>query len=206
MMSADMVRFMLPDIPSLKNEIQQVISRYVREESHRKLGALALSPIHLIHEGDRMKTIRADGSIDISTLKRASSYVSIPYEEIGKLTTEHRIRLLDELSDDMARQMAIHLYGSLDDALRDAGQVIDASNMTLIESLFAAFEKINLDFDDDGEIKGYAISAGSAAFERLKSAEHQLHADPVLLKRWKDLIDRKREEWRAREASRKLVG
>ncbi|TDK19963.1 hypothetical protein E2F46_16480 [Luteimonas aestuarii] len=197
---------MLPNIQSLKNELQEIINRHIRSESHRKMGALSLSPVQIIHEGDQMRTLRADGSSDVSDMKMASGEVSIPTSKVGTLTIEERAKLIDELSEGMAKQMATHFYGEIDRVLEATGQVVSQAGMTPLESVFAVFEKVHLDFDESGNIKGLVISAGAGAIEGLKKVEEQITSDPAISQRWEELMERKREEWRAREASRKLVG
>lgn len=197
---------MLPNIQSLKNELQEVINRHIRSESHRKMGALSLSPVHIIHEGDRMKTVRADGTMDVSGMQTATGEVSIPTSKVGTLTGEERTRLIEELSDGMARQMAMLFYGEIDRVLEGTGQVVNQAGLTPVESVFSVFEKVHLDFDESGNIKDVVISAGAEAVEGLRKVEEQIASDPALSQRWEALLEKKREEWRAREASRKLVG
>jgi hypothetical protein len=45
-----------------------------------------------------------------------------------------------------------------------------------------------------------------ANVERGKAVFEQIEADSVLRKRYEEIMERKRLEWRDREASRKLVG
>ena len=197
---------MLPNIPSLKAELQEILSRYIRVESHRKLGALSLSPVHIIHEGDQMKTLRADGSVDVSEMKKASGQVAIPVEKVGKLSNDDRVELLEKITDEMAQQMAVHLYGVIDEVLEGAGQVVNGKNMTPAESMLAMFEKMQIDFDEQGNIKDLVISAGAQALEGIRKAEAEMRSNPELEQQWENLLERKRGEWRDREAARKLVG
>lgn len=197
---------MLPDLSSVKEEVQEKLSRYIRITSHKKCGAFSLSPVHLVHEGHQMKTIRADGSIDCVELQHASASTTIPMDKSGRITAEERMRMLDRVSDEMAAQMMRHFYGTIDSVLESKGQTIDASGLSPVEAVFAAIDRVQIDFDEEGKMKDFVISGGAQVVEMLKKVEVEIRGDPALQRRWDQMMERKLGESRAREASRKLVG
>lgn len=198
---------MLPDLPALKQEIHDVTNRYLRAQVHRRLGVFDESPQHVIHEGNRMRTLRADGSAEDSDLKAASAEMSVKLDEIPRLTIEKRIEKLDRLADEMARQVSAQMYGSLSEALNKAGQVVDGKGRPFdAETFFAALEKIALEFDETGKHHGLSIVMAPELAVRASKVFEQIESDPVLNRRHRELIERKRAEWRDREATRKLVG
>jgi hypothetical protein len=161
----------------------------------------------MIQEGNRMRTVRADGSIDESELKLASAAMSLKFDEIPRLTIKDRICKLNDMADQMASQISKHLFGTLNEVLDKAGQVLDQKGRPLdAEAVFAALENIELEFDETGKHKDLSIVVPPALAPKAKKVFEQIESDPVLRKRHEEIMIRKRMEWRDREASRKLVG
>jgi capsular polysaccharide biosynthesis protein len=64
-----------------------------------------------------------------------------------------------------------------------------------------------LDFEEDGvKHKKINVVVSPAMTDRMKETMKQIHQNTELSKRYKEIIDKKRVEWRAREVARKLVG
>jgi hypothetical protein len=77
----------------------------------------------------------------------------------------------------------------------------------MVEGVFKSLERILLDFDDQGKpIMPTMLSGSQELAAELSEALHQIETTPDLRRRFEAVIDRKREEWRARESSRNLVG
>ena len=196
---------MLPNISSMQSELQSAFNLYVAIQSRRRCGFLGDVPMHIIHEGRQMKLLREDGSVEICDLHSASAQMQIGLKETSSLTAELRLEKLDKLAADMAAQMSAQFFQSIDKTLVNAGQVVDGKNLSAIESVFAMFEKVEMGFHEDGSPSSVII-AGPGSLEKLKQVHEQINSDPELSKRMEELMTKKRESWRAREASRKLVG
>ena len=67
-------------------------------------------------------------------------------------------------------------------------------------------ETIQLEFYPDGRPHELHVVGRLFTPDRIKAADEELQHNPELEKRHDELMARKREEWRAREADRKLVG
>jgi hypothetical protein len=198
---------MLPDLPELKRELQRVIDQYLQRQIRNKLGVFAEAPKHIIHEGDRMRIVRADGTVEESGLKQSSTEMTINLDEIPTLAVEDRIRRLDGMAEDMARQISEHLFGTLNATLERAGQVVGQKGGPFdVEAFFGALSSIQLEFDESGRHRNLQIVIPPAMAERVQAVFNQIDADPTLRRRHEELIDRKFGEWRDREAARKLVG
>jgi hypothetical protein len=143
----------LPDLPSLKNDIQHVITRYLQNQTHARLGIFSEAPKHTAHEGNRMRTIRADGSIDDTEFKEISAEMIINIGEVPQLTIEDRKTKINNIADEMARQITKNLFASLNEALDKAGQTVNRQGKPLdAEAVFQVLEKIELDFDETGKL------------------------------------------------------
>jgi hypothetical protein len=154
-----------------------------------------------------MIVIRADGSTDESGLKRASAEMTLKFEEIPHLTIADRIQKLDELANQMAQEMSKHLFASLNESIDEAGQAVDGMGKPFdAELFFAVLEKMQLEFDEDGQQHNLAMVVAPQLGERVKVVFEQIDKDPILSQRHRSILQRKREEWSDREATRKLVG
>jgi hypothetical protein len=91
--------------------------------------------------------------------------------------------------------------------LDEAGQVVDAQGKPLdAELIFQVIESVQIDFDDDGNQHSFSFAVGPELYARLQAELQKIADDPVLKQRYDEIMNRKRMEWRDREAARKLVG
>lgn len=197
---------MLPDIPALRDDLSRAMSRHLDRLVQERVGPFARAPRHFIHEGAALRVIRSDGTGEESPLVEASAEVRIPFNEISALTPAKRAEHLEKIADDMARQMSAHMYASLNQTLEKAGQSVDAKGRPFsAELMLEVLEKMYLAFDDQGHPE-IELTIGPDLAPRAKEALDKLATDPALNARYEALMEQKRAEWRAREASRKLVG
>lgn len=198
---------MLPDLPALKRDIQCLLDRYLQQATNSRMGVFADVPRHRVHEGREMRIHRADGSVEDTAMKQASAEMVIKFEEVPHLSLQDRIKKLDVLAETMAQQMAEHLFGSLGESLEKAGQVVDGGGKPFsAETLFAVLEKLQVDFDKEGQPKNLQLVVGSALVPKLQEIAEQERLDPSLRSRHEEIMSKKWVEWRDREASRTLVG
>lgn len=198
---------MLPDLPGLKRDIQRLLDRYLQTQVDARIGVFKESPKHTIHEGNRMRTVRGNGSIDESELKEASANMSLNFDDVPRLTLEEQLTKINDIADQMARQISEHLFGTLNAILDKVGQVVDQKGRPLdAEGIFAVLEKLQLDFDEGGKHNEISIVMLPALAPKVKQVFEQIMSEPLLRQRYEEIIMRKRMEWRDREAARKLVG
>lgn len=198
---------MLPDLPELKRELQCIIDQYLQRQVRARLGVFSDAPKHIIHEGERMRIIRANGTVEESNLQESKAEMAIQMEEIPTLTIKDRMERLDGMAEDMARQISDHLFGTLDATLEKAGQVVDAKGKPFdAEAFFEAIAAVDLEFDNSGQHHDLQLVIPPAMAERVQSVFNQIDTDPALKRRHEELIDRKFGQWRDRETARKLVG
>ena len=154
-----------------------------------------------------MRVIRADGSIDETELQQASSELLLKMDEIADMSVQQRVQKLDEMAEDMARQMSTHLFGALSAGLNKAGQVVNQHGKPFdVDSVFEVLEKIQLDFDESGKHDEISIVIPPALSSRAREVFQRIASDPQLRVRHEEILLRKKLEWRDREAARKLVG
>lgn len=153
-----------------------------------------------------MKVVRADQSESNTKTQQFSSEMQIKFDEIPELTFEKAIAKYDEMILDMVRKQTGFALERLSEEIPKS-QSVDAKGKKLdAEIILEMLETIQLEFYPDGRPHELHVVGGLFSPERLKVVEEQFRNSPELQKRHNELMERKREEWRAREASRKLVG
>jgi len=151
-----------------------------------------------------MRTIRADGSSEDSLFRTASAELAMDLRSTSTLTNEQRFEHLDKMASMLAEQMSAHLYGTLDEMLQAKGRVVDGSNFGP-ETIFAAIESLHMDFDAPDGDPLITIAMNPKMRELFDKAAEEIESDEALSARYEALIEKKRGEWRDREASRKLA-
>ena len=171
------------------------------------MGLLADIPQHMIHEGDRLRVIRADGTVEDSNMKEASAEMTIQPDEVPTITVAERVARIDQVAGKMAQQMSTQLFGSLNESLEKAGQVVNGKGQPFsVETIFAALEKVQIDFDKEGNPKNLSFVIGTDLVPKMKEIVEQEKRDPEIKRRHDEIMMKKWIEWRDREAARKLVG
>jgi len=198
---------MLPDLPSLKSKLREAYVGYVSRRAHSQIGIFNEVPKQIVHEGESMRVLRPDGTSDDTPMMRAQAELQIREEEAQTLTHEQRMKILNDLADQMARDMSTKLFSSLSESLDKAGQSVDNRGKPLdAEAILKMFEKMQFDFDEQGRPIMPTLSVGPDVYGAAQAAFEQLTNDPVWRSRLANLMAQKRADWRDREASRKLVG
>jgi len=186
--------------------MQRILDQYLRNRINQRLGVFGEAPKHYMHEGNRMRIVRANGSVDETKLKEASGEISLKVGDIPALTLKERIAKLDKIAEQMADQIATHSLKTLSEGLDKAGQVVDRKGKPFdAEAIFEVLEKLQIEFDESGKCD-LTILIPPALTPRAEELVRLLETDKNLQKRHADIMERKREEWRDREAARKLVG
>jgi hypothetical protein len=198
---------MLPDLPSYKAELKKLLLLYFQHEITQNLGVFQQAGRRTAHEGDRMKVVRADGSVEESGYGHASAELKLKFADIPALTQKDRITLLKNMAKDMADQMTSYMFQSLDKTLEQAGQVFDNKGGPIdAEMILKILDTIQIDFNGDGSHNTLTLVTAPESRELAEIAFKTLETNPELRARYEQIIEKKRMNWRDREASRKLVG
>ena len=153
-----------------------------------------------------MKVMRADQTESNRGMQQLSSILEIKIDEIPDLTFEKAIAKHDEMILDMVRQQTGFALERLNEDIPKS-QSIDAKGKKLDAELFLQMlETIQIEFYPDGRPHELHVFGGLFNPERLQAVDKEFKDNPELQKRHDELMARKRDEWRARENSRKLVG
>ena len=197
---------MLPEFRKIKAEVDKQLYERMGQTMRAELGFFSEVPRFEIHEGDgRWSLRREDGTVDESKLEKISSEVAIKTEDTEKMTLKDSVEKIDSLARDMARKQAQYSFAKIDECLPPS-QTIEAKGPLSPEILLTALEKLQIDFDETGKPKLPSLVLAPEPAKQLLAQKEAVEADPVFKRRFNEIIERKREDWRAREADRRLVG
>lgn len=152
-----------------------------------------------------VRTGREPDDHDWATIKAA---FTIPRNELPTLSLPMMLQKLDSMAEEMARGVAKQFYSAVSEQIdAGAGVTVDAQGQPIsAELILRALAGMFIDFGRDGRPRWPQFHVNPKHADAAARVYTELETDKELRRRMDALIEKKREEWRAREASRSLVG
>lgn len=198
---------MLPDWPEVKNDIRKKLDEFLSERVFQHLGIIREVPRHRIFEGRKSYIKRTSGRKDEFEFKEIKVPIRYNTKELPNYTIEDILIELDTAAQDMANQMASHTYETISKAVDQIGNVVHSKGKPFtIDTMFEALDKIYIDFDENGNPRMPQLHIHPDFYNEIKQLQEEYEKNPEIKQRLKELLVSKKEEWRACEVSRKLVG
>jgi len=196
---------MLPDFPKSKRELEKQLRIRMRKfvETHSPLMALA-QPVTQ-HEGREYSYEQVGFGIISEGYQQAQAKIEIKFGEIPDLVGEKLLAKVDQAAGEIARQMAQFGYAKLDEAITKGGNKIDAQGQPFSQSMYLQMiERMEMGFDKRGKPTHTFITHPDMA-KAIMAKMGEWEKDDAFQRKYKELMQRKREEFRDRESNRKLV-
>jgi len=197
---------MLPDFPSIKRELKKVLSQFI---DYINVDSPILSEIRKEkhYEGSGMSIDRENGEVEKTNYKEISSQLVIKNDDLIEKGFLAVLENFKNVATEFNKQMSKMLYEEVESAAKKSGNIIEAGGKEFNFDMFIEMlEKIGMDFDDNGFPILPTISTGDPVlFNKIKDKFTEWENNPEYKKRFQELIKRKKEEWDAKESSRKLV-
>lgn len=197
---------MLPDFP----EVKRVVLNGLIGQNRLKTEAdplLGMMPPFIVHEGDRSIVRRTDGTEVVADLRsnpiRAS--VTVSADEIRSRGSAATVDAVARLTEAMNEGLARRTVAAIEEAAESVGNTIKGHGPFTPEVYFSVLEHMELDFNVDGQWYGLRLLGHPDTLAKAEPIIEAINKDPELRARRDEIIKRKREEWRVREASRQLV-
>lgn len=197
---------MLPDYPKVKSLISESFSDFLSRRKNEKLGIFSKLEATILHEGSVSHIYRDDGTHSVVEMQHIEASAQLEHDsrQIETLDVNDIFKVLEELADGMALKQHKILIDCLDEACEESGNVVDGKK-PFVEQIFEGMEMQYMSFDDDGQLsEDHTFYGGSKAVEQYNTFLQQLDSDAPLRQRYNSLMERKRQEWRDREATRNL--
>jgi len=196
---------MLPDFTETKRLFSRFFRTYMRHKI-RKISPYGAVQMRYLHEGRSMKVTRADQSESTSGMEQLSASIEIKIDEIENLTFKKTIEKYDAMIADMARQQTNFVRERMTREIPES-QTIDLQGKKFdAQAYIGLLEKMQIDFYPDGTPHEIFIDAPSITQERRDAVTKEFESNPELEKKLCEMMEKKKEEWHARETDRKLVG
>jgi hypothetical protein len=196
---------MIPRIAKLDKEFADAVRTYIQARSRRR-GILNQIASHVIHEGTSNSISRSPVENEPTKMFEAGAETKIDFTEIESVDANYILNKANELADQFERHFSIHVFETMDDATKKTGLRYDGGGRPLTnEVLMEALSRMYMDFDKSGnpDVSIVTSPVMAATFQKL---EAEIDEDPALRKRWDEMMEKKRDEFRTREINRNLVG
>lgn len=198
----------LPKYKEAKAIIEKTVSRRFRDISRAEMVPFNQSPSLVQHEGRTLvhNTLNDQSSEKILNYQTASVEYKFDRSNIPDMTPEEMIAIIDEKAKDMGSQMAKYQFEVLNQTVQETGNSVDAKGQKLSPELFLeTMSKISISFDEQGKPKLPTIVIGSNSVDEWKRVMAEAEADPSHKDRFDAIIAKKKEDFDAEQARRKLV-
>ena len=200
---------MLPDFPKFRYEFAEYVMLKIHALLRQKEPILADIGGTTQHEGDIMAydQLTADGvRIVTEGFQEGHAEFLTRYEDVPALTGEKLDAKLDGIAEDIARQLAESLRQTLNTATREAGTAVDARGAPFSKELYLqGMERIEMSFDPKTRRPELVFWGHPKMAEAMQNSWQEWSQDREFMRKYKDLLSRKYEDWRDRESRRKLV-
>ncbi len=197
---------MLPDYPRVKTDLAAFLEDFLRQRVEVHLGPLGEIPRERVPEGDGHALERPTGEVTDVPFEELRSGFSVKTAEIPTLSLQAVLEKFDQAAQELADQMVKNMYKSIHQAVEQVGNTVSAKGRLSAETILEMLARISIDFSPDGKPQLPQIHLPPNLADTMQRALAELEENQVLKKQFLGLIQEKKEEWRAREASRKLVG
>ena len=196
---------MLPNFPTVKKKIGDDFNKKIREKIDN---APFISQIgrKRVHEGNILTSSSMEGYTESGEYKRISSGFSVSPDEIIEKGAKAFFSQIDKISEELIKQQSQVIFKKMDEVTERTGNIVNAKGKGISpEIILEALEKVTIDFDEFGNPLFPALILNPNDRERVKDEIPKWEADPNLRKKYLELVEKKRREWRDRESRRKLV-
>jgi hypothetical protein len=196
---------MLPRIANLDREFVNAVQNYVRTHS-RESQLLKEIRAHVIHEGHASAIRRSADELEHAKMTEAAAETTMAFAEIDNVDSDYVLAKANDISSQFQKHMSQHLFETINEVTEKTGLRADAKGQGLTNDLLIElFSKMQMNFErsQHGDVTIVASPQMIPTFQKL---ERQMQEDPQMKKKWDDMIERKRNEFREREINRNLVG
>lgn len=197
---------MFPDYPAVKNFAQSALLRAVRTQVTREEPLLDRVGHTTIHEGGAASLTRADASSDEIVFKKSTAELTIPREQMRRVTIEQLQEHIVGMARQFAEQQAGTMFEEVGKAVEKVGNAVSAAELGEREAFLEMQRKIQMEFDPITlEPKGLVFVMHPTQVERWMKLAQEWESDPDFRAEQQRIREQKIEEWRARENRRQLV-
>ncbi|MBU4339069.1 hypothetical protein KKD57_05985 [Patescibacteria group bacterium] len=200
---------MLADFPEAKKIIKKTIDLVLQQKVRQNAPLFNMINKKMLHEGNKMGALHANGRHIVNDLQHVQSGFTVAKQDIQKMNANDLIDKVSTVAEDMAGQIERGLFKSIDESIKESGNVIPGNPELSPESILSALEKVSIDFDDDDRSKPVrpSLFAAQAAVKKLMESDAKTTPEEkeIYKKKEKAILDKKYEDHLKDLESRKIV-
>jgi hypothetical protein len=197
---------MLPDFIAAKKYIRIYLAKLLKKEIEGGDALLSMMRRRTQHEGDQYAIRGVDGQTEESGFEEMASEFAITSDELIEKGVLACAEKLQEAAKEIAKSSSIMMFNRIKGATERTGNVIDGGGKPLTpELLLELMQKVEMDFDDEGNPLNMAFVVSPETWETYKDRFREWDQDPEVVRKRDLIMARKRREWLDRESNRKLV-
>jgi hypothetical protein len=201
----DSTNIMLPTFVSELEHVKKALLDSFYVSRSKAKGFAGDLPQRYYEEGDKHGNSKPGQEDDSREFKRFEGNMSKTREESMLLTKEEIVGIWSDLGRKFGEQIQGALLTEMEDVTTRYNQVVEKrQGETLEDQIYRVIESTMVGFDANGNITSTFI-ASSEMEKKLQAAMERVEADPVLKAKFDAQRARKYEEFRDREANRRLV-
>lgn len=190
---------MLPAFPKIRQKRIEANTAVMRQVAGRVSPISGQVKRHVQFEGAGNTIERHDDTVSTTNMGTVTVELSVPSDTpLVEFTPAKLYEYLVDMGKQIGEQEAKHLFAGLDKQLTEASQVVNAGGKPFSEDLILeSLDKMQHDFTDDGQWFAPTIVMGGQTADVPGESFHR---------RLAELLSRKRDDFRRREADRVLAG
>ena len=195
---------MLPRIAKLDRQFARAIQNYVQARS-RRTPLLSEINAHVIHEGHASAIRRTADEIEPTKMLEASAETKMSFDEIASVDLDYVLSKANEIAAQFEKHFSTNIFQSVDEVTQKTGLRQDAGGPLTNEALIKIFSMMEIDFErsHSGDVTIVTAPGMVSTFERL---EREMNENPEIKKKWDEMMEERRNDFREREINRNLVG
>ncbi len=196
---------MLPQFPKTQKLIDELANEAMFDAMY-EAGPLLLEIQSYQQNEGRKGSFQIDsGEIEQIDFKKTSVEMSSPAKPGQGESLNEILAMTARGGAEMGRKMQDTILQSVEAATEKVGNVIQIRNNEITpEAFLETMEKVEIDFDEDGRSRSSWFLPPAMAAEFHKNYE-TWQQDPILRAKLAALEEKKKEQFRARETSRRLA-
>lgn len=200
---------MIADFPKIKETLHKQMDFSLREEVRRRAPVVSMIGHHFLHEGDKSSYETVDRQTKVVDFQKGESKFSVTRDEMSKMTIMDVAKKIQDMAEELAGQMEGRLFQTITEEVEKIGNVVQNNPPLSPDTLLQALEKIEIDFQDDSRDKPVlpTLVTGPELAEKAKNQMDNITLEEKELfdEKMKKILDKKYDNFLAREGKRKLV-
>ena len=198
---------MLPDFTKVKTRANRDLLRWVRKQIPAVTPLLQGVGTFQQHEGKIGKIVHADESEDSIDYQPASSEFVLNREEMKRFDLKALQQKLTEVANQIGRAQTQKMLEAVGEAAGSVGNVGNAGGELTSDKFLEVLRRVEMDFDPQTlqPKPGWVWVMHPDMAASVVPKVNEWEKDPVFNAKRERIMVVKREEWRDREANRKLV-